>query len=117
MSNRHSSQGVEAIFFVDRLPTSGTESKSRSLRSLSGLFTSSSRSGRGALRIRFTCRQSLKLIISTFAQRNPAYDPAKVSAEVWSLSDPNGLSPKVQPGSVDVATLIVRGIFPADCLT
>lgn len=41
-------------------------------------------------------------------QRNPAYDPLKILAEVWSLSDPNGLSPKVKPGSVDVATLIVR---------
>jgi len=40
-------------------------------------------------------------------QRHPSYDPAKVAAEVWSLSDPNGLSPKVKPGSIDVATLIV----------
>lgn len=35
------------------------------------------------------------------------YDPAKVAAEVWSLSDSNGLSPKVKPASIDVATLIV----------
>lgn len=41
-------------------------------------------------------------------QDNPAYDTSKICGEVWSVCDPKGLSPAVKPGSIDVATLIVR---------
>jgi len=37
---------------------------------------------------------------------NEAYDTSKILGEVWSICDPNGLSPGVQPGSVDVVVLI-----------
>ncbi|KAL7006010.1 hypothetical protein EMMF5_004348 [Cystobasidiomycetes sp. EMM_F5] len=37
---------------------------------------------------------------------NPAYDESCILAETWSLCDPNGLSPGVEAGSIDVAVLI-----------
>lgn len=39
---------------------------------------------------------------------NKAYDETRILAETWSLSDKNGLSEGVKPGSIDVAVLIVR---------
>jgi len=46
-------------------------------------------------------------------KKNPAYDESKICGEVWSVCDPAGLSPRVEPGSIDIATLIVSPLGEA----